>query len=110
MELEVVIPFVLPTQERRCCGLQGPKWQGLVRDAIVEEASHARRVLSDVGVRHSVTVAEGKSVPEIATAFAAEAGLVLALPETASGSPFSRRSLRRTEKLAAGPVRRLPPA
>ena len=109
MELAVVVPLVLPSDGgRRCCGIQGPKWEQLLREAMDEEAEGARRVLREARVRHSVTVAEGDSVPRIVATFAAAGGRELALPNTASGPLFTRRTLRTTERLAECAVRRLP--
>lgn len=108
--LAVVVPFVLPSESGGCCGLRGPKWTQLVREAVDDEARHARSVLGQTAVEFSVTVAEGGSLPEIVAGFAAEGDGVLALPSSASGTLFTRGALRQTERLAMRPVRHLPAA
>ena len=53
----------------------------MLRQVAEGDAEHARRLLADTGVRHSVTLVEGSSLPEIVGAFASEGDRQLALPE-----------------------------
>lgn len=107
MQLAVVVPFVLPADGPGCCGIRGRRWEDILRQVAEEDAERARRLLDDAGVPHSVTLAEGPSVPDIVEAFASERDRQLALPETPSGTAFTRSTLRRTKRLAAGTVRGL---
>lgn len=77
----------------------------MLRQVAREDVEHARRVLGDVGVPHSVTLAEGASVPDIVEAFAYDGDRQLALPERPSGTPFTRSTLRRTRRRVPGAVR-----
>ena len=71
MELAVVVPFVPPPESPACCGIRGRRWEAMLREVAQEDVEHAKRVLGDAGVPHSVTLAEGASVREIVEAFAA---------------------------------------
>lgn len=44
----------------------------MLREVAQEDVEHAKHVLADAGVPHSVTLAEGPSVREIVEAFAAK--------------------------------------
>lgn len=107
MRLAVVVPFVLPADGPGCCGIRGRRWETMLRQVAEEEAERARRLLDDAGVQHSVRLAEGPSVPDIVEAFASEGDRQLALPETPSGTAFTRSTLRRTKRLAPDTVRGL---
>lgn len=72
MQLAVVVPFVLPADGPGCCGIRGRRWEDILRQVAEEDAERARRLLDDAGVPHSVTLAEGPSVPDIVEAFACE--------------------------------------
>jgi len=112
MRLAVVVPFVLPADGPGCCGIRGRRWQDMLRQVAEEDAEHARRVMDDAGVPHSVAVAEGSSVPDIVEGFVSEGDRDLALPETRVGTAFTRSDLRRMKRVAPGTVRGLsaPPA
>lgn len=104
MRLAVVVPFVPPADGPGCCGIRGPRWEDMVREVAEEDVEHARRVLSDAGVPHSVALAEGPSVPDIVGAFVTEGARRLALPERPSGTVFTWTTLRRTRRRATGTV------
>ena len=105
VELAVVVPFVLPADGPGCCGIRGRRWADMLRQVADEDARHARRVLAATAVPHSVTVAEGASIPEIVGAFASGGHRRLALPEKSSGTVFTRSDLRRTKRMAGGAAR-----
>lgn len=108
MHLAVVVPFVLPADGPGCCGIRGRRWEDMLRQVAREDVEHARLVLGENGVPHSVTLAEGSSVPDIVKAFASDGDRQLALPERPSGTVFTRSTLRRTRRRAPGTVRLLP--
>ena len=107
LQLAVVVPFVVPADGPGCCGLRGPRWEEMLRQVAVEDAGRARGLLADAGIPHSVTLAEGPSMPEIVGAFASEGDRQLALPDRPTGTAFTRGTLRRTRRLAPGTVRGL---
>ena len=100
MRLAVVVPFVIPADGPGCCGIRGRRWEDMLRQVAEEDVAQAKRLLETTGVPHSVTLAEGSSVPDIVGAFASEGGRELALPGTPAGTFFTRSSLRRTRRLA----------
>lgn len=108
MHLAVVVPFVPPADGPGCCGIRGRRWADMLRQVAREDVEHARRVLGDVGVPHSVTLAEGASIPDIVEAFAHDGDRQLALPERPSGTMFIQSTLRRARRRAPGAVRDLP--
>ena len=110
IELAVVVPFVLPADGPGCCGIRGRRWVDMLRQVAEEDARNATRLVAGTAVRHSVTVAEGSSIPKIVAAFASGGDRQLALPEKSSGTVFTRSDLRRTKRLVPGAVRVLSPA
>lgn len=108
LQLTVFVPFVRPTEGGGCCGIRGRQWEQLLREAARDEARAAKRVLGDTATG-PVVVVEGTSVSEIVDDFVgAGAERVLILPEKASASPFSRRTLRQIARHGGSAVRQLP--
>ena len=107
LQLAVVVPFVRPADGPGCCGIRGRAWRDMLRQVAEEEAQHARGVLEDAAVPHSITVVEGSSVAEIVEPFVTEGERQLALPKSPSGTVFSRSELRRIRRLQGGRVQDL---
>jgi len=109
VKLTVVVPFVRPPDTAACCGIRGRRWEQLVRGVAEEDAERARRLLEGEAIGHSITIADGSSIPEIVATFPAENSDVLVLPAI-SESLFSRRDLRKIADRARCTVQRLPGA
>ena len=108
MQLTVFVPFVRPTDSGACCGFEAARWEQLLREAAHDEARAAEGLLGAAAAR-PVVVVEGRSVPEIVETFIGDGTeRVLALPEKASASPFSRRALHQLARHAGRTVRQLP--
>ena len=75
----------------------------MLRQVAAEDAQRARHLLDEAGVPRSVTVLEGASVPDIVEEFMADGDRRLALPDTASGTAFTRSDLRRLAAVIARP-------
>jgi len=107
LQLTVFVPFVRPPEGGGCCGIRGRQWEQLLREAAQDQARAAKRVLGATATG-PVVVVEGTSVSEIVDNFVAGAERVLMLPEKASASPFSRRTLRQIARQGGSAVRQLP--
>jgi nucleotide-binding universal stress UspA family protein len=110
-QLTVVLPMAQAARGPRCCGIQDPKWQELVGDALDDELARAADLVNGAAGQAKFALAEGLSVPEAVTAYARSEGCdLIALPAVGLrlGGDFGRRTERALARSAPCPVVRLP--